>query len=1037
MSKHLLNSFILTVIIGFTSLVQANDFFTSYHVLSAYDKAIEGSSIFYPTNVYQSKNALLVDGGNNQKISWESEAIPNFYGDQKLKFAFTYSLKNSDEDISTYILTMDSIHQLEFEFIGSHLYSHSDNGIEIEFQKKESNRENSQSGIGFITVPIEYLSPGQSIRFTLEAVSEEANDSWLMIYQSKIKQGITFLDPDIVITKEGENFREFGIEINNFGLSQNVNIKINETNHEFVAENGQHYHPIYLAKNSSPRELEIEILVNDSIVSFERHRLATVKTKNIYLLNESYSVNSIFPNTTTTELNTLRQAIELTKSNPKKDLWSKFHWSSFEFKTIQYYLDQCSPEEEEYLLSCIKNGYIEVSPAYQQIISSLSNSNGYPYLFEKGLKTAAEAKVDKLSQVQIDPSGISANFMEYLLDRGITELGLFQNNRYQIRPEYNKTQKKPVFYQSHYKGKELLVYNQNDTWLYGYNQPSISGHSISKHLYNLKEKSFKYPNSLMRLIPLDGIIDKDICQFVQEWNNTHQSPKLILSNFNKFAQQFRKISGSKLNGARSIDSPFWNEAYLNDQTSFIDATHQFEDIKTNECIGSIQKQYSDRTELTAPLEKYWDQRSSTIQQKSFNTNPEGEKELFEVKTIDSRTTVIYNQLPTKRGGILQISLSTNFKGAKNKEGKTIPFQRIDEDMVLLFLDEIIPYGFEEITFTRTTNKYPNTYPKIKLKYDKNKGIYSLKSTITDQDILQPTADLFSLLLVNGKHPKNNISLEKNRDFITFKDGPLCTVYKIYSELDDINCVKTIYLYHPDNEIRVHVELENLPSTDYSVHMNWPLRIPSNDYKTDCQLFELDKSEFNKKGNLNFFSSQYLCVKNINIQADIYSKYPSFWQIGELAVTPSKYGWRTQIGYNNQFISYLTSNYFGYSKNNQLSYSNDFTLKLSLAEKDNESHFLNKNYPLLALENVYTNRQKALFNWDNKELYIQKMYPHHGGKGIILEIKNKGHEPQKMSIDWNGKKRYKVYDINNADKKVGILRGAQKWQAYQLIRVLLE
>ncbi len=1037
MKRQLLNTFSLLLLLSMSGTALANDFFTSYHILSAYNKVIEGASIFYPVNFTTSKNALLIDAKENKTIHWESEPVPNFYGDQKIKFAFTYSLNNPAGEIASYTLQIDSIHQIDFEFVEGNPFFHSEHGLEIEFQSKEINHENSQSGIGFITVPIEFLSPGKPINFILESTSEHNLNSWLMIYQNTLKQGITFFDTDIVIEKDGEFYRELGAEVINFGEEQLVNIRIDGIDNSFTANNGTSYNPIYLTKNTTPREVEIEILVNDSTVSFERIRLASVKTKNIYLLNESYSYSSLFPLGDNDELSFLEQAILLTMNNSKKNLWSKFHWTVFEFQTIQKYLDKATIEQEEYLLNMIKKGYIELSPAYKQIVTSLSNNNEYSYLFEKGLKVSSKAGLEAVSQVQIDPSGLSPNYMEYLLDRGITEIGVFQNNQYNIRPEYFQSNKKPHVYQSHYKEKDLMVYNQNDAIYYSNVTKPLSSYTISRHLYNLKNKSFKYPNSLIRLIPTTGQINPNLSEFVDKWNSTHQSPKLILSNFNKFAKKFRKISGKKLKGSRTVDSPFWNETILNKYPEFIDLNKQFSDIKINECIGVIQKEYSDRKELTVAMDDFWNIRQSNIQKNSLYNSPNQNSNAFEVKTIDSRNVVVFNALPVKRGGLLSLSISNNFNGAKSKEGKVIPFQKIGDGQAVILLDEIDPYGFEEITFTRNSNKIFNKPEKMKIQFDAKKGIYQLKSPLTDDNLIKPESELFALLLVDGKHPKNNTIKEDNKEFIKLKEGPLCTIYKVYSRLKDIRCEKTIYLYHPNNEMKVNIKFDKLPTSDYSIHMNWPLNIPSNDFKTDCQLFELDRSDYNSQGNLNFFGSQFLCVKNHSLQADIYSENQSFWEIGELAVAPSEFGWRTQIGYNSNFISYLTSNYFGYRKSEQGKYENEFTISFSTTNRPMDSYYLNKQYPLIALENVYTNRKSSLFDWENEHLYIQKMYPHQEGKGIVLEIKNKSHEPQKMEIIWNGKRRYKVYEIDNGDKKIDILRGDLKWKSYQLIRVLLE
>ncbi len=1037
MTKRLLYTCRLFFLIATTFSLSANDFFTSYNVLSAYHKVIEGNSVFYPLNFHPSERALLVDAKDNVQIKWESEDIPNFYGDQKLKFAFTYSISNALGEMPSYELSMDSIHTVDFEFIENVPFSHSNNGLEIEFIQKESPEPNIQSGVGIISIPIEFLSPGNPINFILKTTQPNGGDSWLMIYQNEFKQGINFFDSDIVIKKDGEYFREFGVAVNNFGNEQNINIRIDGNNNEFSAENGISYHPIYLSKNTSPRELEIEILVNDSIVSFERHRLATIKTKNIYLLNESYSYNSILLNGVDAEVQLLKQALELTAGNDQRDLLSKFKWSTFEFETIQKYLDYASEEERIFLMDRIKNGLIELSPAYKQIISSLSTPVEYSYLFEDGLHYAAKAGQEKLGQIQIDPSGISANYMEYLLDRGITEIGLFQNSEYQIRPEYFNSQKKPYFYQSHYKTKDLLVYNQNDGIYYGKEQQPISNYSISRHLQNLANRNIKYPNSLLRLIPTDAFINRELSEVVREWNASHQSPKLIISTFSQFANQFRKTSGNKLKGVRTLNSPFWEEAILNYYPEYASLNQQFHDLRVNECIGVIQKEYSDRNDLKHCMDNFWKIRQNTIQKNFLFPNSDSLSSDFEVKTIDARNLVIYNPISTPRGGAIALSISNNYKGAKNKKGKIIPFQRINDGIALLQLNEIPAYGYEEITLMQSANRIVGNYPKFKISFNNKRGIYALKAPGKDENLIKAKSELFALVLVDGGHPNNNTIQEEQREIIKIKDGPLCTTYKVYSKLNGIKCEKTIYLYHTNQEIKVDIQLDNLPESDYSVHMNWPLNIPSNDFKTDCQLFELDKSEYNKKGNLNFFGSQFLCIKNQHIQADIYSSNPAFWQIGEMAVTPSKYGWRSQMGFNNKFISYLTSNYFGYKKQIQNSYKNEFTVSFSSNDKAIEAYFLHKQYPLIALENVYTNRQSALFDWDNENVYIQKMYPHEGGQGIVLEMKNKSHEPQKMSLDWNGKRKYKVYEIDNSDKKTGILRGNLNWNSYQLIRVLLE
>jgi hypothetical protein len=1022
------------ILLGCLSL-SANNYFTNYQILSAYEKTISGNSIFYPLHFHDSQNALLVDFKNNRKIQWESESIPNFYGDQKITFAFTFSQNNPIGENASYKLFIDSIHSVNFEIFEGLTFSDSEDGIEIEIQPKEQNEELTYSGFGFIKIPIQFLHPGQNLQFSLESTAESDLDSWFAIYQSHIIQGVRFLDSEILVKKDGEVFRELGVEVHNFGRRHKINIRIDDTDFEIQAEPGIHYHPILLAENLRHREIEIETLVNDSVVSFERKRISPIKQRNIYLMNESYSYNSLFPDYINTDVNNLRQALTEFSKNDTRPVWSKFHWSVLEYAVINTFLKTASQEELELMKKAVRDGFLEISPAFKQIISSLSSPKDYSYLMEEGLGLLEESGAQSITQVQIDPSGMDARYLEYLLDRKITEIGVFQNNTYRTRPQYFEKFKKPYFYYSPYKTKPLLVYNQNDAVYYKKSQHALNAQTIANHQHVLKAKSFKYPNSLLRLIPTEGKIDSDISEFINTWNKEHKSPKLILSGFNGFAEQFRKVSGNKLKKSSQLENAFWAEQILNDHTNYSTENDFFQQVSDQDRLQAVLKKTNERKDVLASLRNYWDGRTSNIQYKSLHNGNHPKERIKNLNQIIGDKVKVYNPLSYTRSTLVKLPLTGKFLSAFYNDVE-IPFQRISDSTVLVYMDQFEGHSVREIRFTKNKGEEFN-FPPIKIEYDSKRGIHQLKSPLTEENILEDKSGLFQLNYIIGRHPKKNQITEKYTGFLKLADGPLCTIYEVHSEFNGIECIKEIYLYHPTGEIKTNIQLKSLPSEDFSVHMLHNYNLPGNNFSTVQHMFELERHTYNNKGNVNYFTSPYFNLHNQNTQLEFYCNNNSFWQIGEIAVDPKSYGWRSEVGYNDKYYTYLISNYFGYQKPNQDSYTNEFLCRISNPAKANTNYLLDNQYPVIVFTEGYPLKSDKVFEWKNPMLLIQQMYPHKEGKGIVLEVKNLSYEAQKMKIDWNGKRRYKRYSIDNSDKKTGILKGDIKWEPYELIRILLE
>ena len=254
---------------------------------------------------------------------------------------------------------------------------------------------------------------------------------------------------------------------------------------------------------------------------------------------------------------------------------ARYRYTVEQFWSLEYYLNHTTEENIHRMKEYIRQGRIEITATYVNLIDSGVNAEELRQLILPSIKFAEECGTTVKSAAQVDMPGLSSAVIRTLCDAGISYFfaGFPQYFGWADMGMLPADGSVPVMHRSHWAEQEICPWGhpfacywkadhqRQDslfTWYqFGYGW-FCSDRKFSDTNDSLEEIEEKLPELLEELTqrgypyPFMRYIDKGtdnqqpeiwLCDIVKRWNETYLSPKLTIATNTMFFEKLEKVYG--------------------------------------------------------------------------------------------------------------------------------------------------------------------------------------------------------------------------------------------------------------------------------------------------------------------------------------------------------------------------------------------------------------------------------------------------------------------------------------------------------------
>lgn len=544
--------------------------------IPGFDSKITGEEISYysPYDRF-AKIALLTRCNGNSEISWNA---PQYKGKKK---TVTYEVlighsTGTSSGSRNFIISLNDSELFTLttqpKEKGSYIYSTEvkDNAC-ARFVWTEFDANNDGFGKLYITVPAKIVK--EKAQFSVIGQDEGSRD-WLMVFMYNRSFKVEAESTQLVTRKE--NKRQLNLYVDQpFSRPTSVHIKSTQFDTTFVVKHGYNklslpvYEPDFVGKDNiqctlegvkEAKNIDLEI---ESLQSYEFHV--------IHHSHNDIGYSHLQTEVARIQTQNIRTAIEwisLARENQRPIWHVESLWA------VENFLNEASKEERMKFLTYVKHGNIVLSANYANILTGIARPEELNWMVEYAKILEKKYRIEVKNAMITDIPGITAAALNAYVENDIPYLSLgpnyveaYADHGDRVGGVINEQGDKAFYWKPNLDSeKKVLVWTGGKGYSYFHNvndkqKQERWEQKISDYCIELDNENYPYDVVQLRYTKKsdNGPVDTNLCNFIDNWNATYSTPKLVLSSVNELFSSFEQKYGSSLPVETGEISPYWED----------------------------------------------------------------------------------------------------------------------------------------------------------------------------------------------------------------------------------------------------------------------------------------------------------------------------------------------------------------------------------------------------------------------------------------------------------------------------------------------
>ncbi|MEI6123860.1 MAG: hypothetical protein WCQ95_09530 [Bacteroidota bacterium] len=811
--------------------------FRKQQLLSGYESYSQGEILSYYSSYPQfAKEALLTRCTDGKKsISWKTASAPRTITND---FYYFYLLAGHSSGTSLadrkFDLKINGVKYLTFITPSKRKppftwYFSGEDSVAIAFEATETDIHKDVFGNMYLRVPKKILKPGLPLEISVNGQNENSND-WFMVFQYSYSEKIRILLTPLIINLETGTKQILQVFVDHiYPEEKTIEFTINNTVYNKEVNLGYNYFEIPIDTVNSPKLIAIQVktptIVKEKIIIIQY----PVHPRTIEIIHHSH--NDIGYSHSQEEVikiqyQNILDALNMIDKTNNYPEGSRFIWNEETLWPIEYFLKNADSTNILRFTKALKNKRIVLTGFYAGVMTGLCSAEELSWIMEYAVILKKKYNITLNSAMLSDIPGLSWSITDAMYNNGIYYLSngpnynaIHPDNGDRIGETIHMLGDKPFYWKTSSGNGKILVWTAGKGYNTFHQIPDENlaekiKENIVSYLNELDTNGYPYDIVQLRYtIKSDnGPIDKNLSDFVRDWNYKYLSPKLNISGVTEMMQNLENKYNDILPVYSGDFTPYWEDgaystANEEGKTRILsDYISQLENIsKTFPNNVSIDNWFCEaRKNIILFHEHTWGAWNSiSSPDDAFVINQWNYKKAYidsAIKYIDKIETFIlnsnktpskleiYNTLNHSRGGYIETKIPENLSGNMliDESGILTPFQKLNNGNIC-FITKNIPAN-EKKTYSLIWSDsvqldFLNCYNFV---VDSLTG--AIKSLIfKNKEFVNPYSlkGLNQLIYIKGNNPANHFfSVVKNIKFD--ENGPIKRTIKIDCEIEGAN-----------------------------------------------------------------------------------------------------------------------------------------------------------------------------------------------------------------------------------------------------------
>ncbi|NLR94132.1 glycoside hydrolase family 38 N-terminal domain-containing protein [Flammeovirga agarivorans] len=933
--------------------------------LKGYTNYLHGDIMPYKSPQEDANQAMLVRCENGKEVmEWEAEAVPSSFKGEFVEYGvimgvdidraqYSYDIYINDKKYFTFTAPEESILQ--------DVITEGPNQSKLTFKGTMIDAYSDLFGYGFLKIKAEDLPKDQPIRMKIVAPTI-GKSSWMMLFKYGVDGNVSWKqEPAVVKSSKGPQ-QLLRTTILHYGNPTNAVITAGKQKEKVTLNVGANVFRIKVPKVTENTTVDVAVKVGKKVLDEREITLTPVKPYDVYLLHHSH-VDIGYTHTQDEvekmQWQNLDDAVMMSEKTADYPEDSKFKWSVEVMWAVESYLKNTTPEKKEAFLKAVKNGSIELDGLYGNMLTGLSNPQELVESTFDALQVSDEVGVPLESAMITDVPGYTWGLVPVLAHSGVKYLSAGTNVFHRIGGTISTWGDRP-FYWSSLSGEEKIMvwvhekgYSHFHTGL-GFTDLKVllTPKSVFDYLNELNDRNYPYDITTLRYTvgSDNGPVDQGISETVKQWNETYETPRVVLSTTTESFKAFEKRFGDELPVVKGDFTPYWEDGAgsTSKETTLVrNASEKLSQAMTllslnNSDIPNETFEQAWRYVLLYNEHTWGAYNSISEPEADFVHSQWAVKQSFALKADSIASELLELALNTKkassgievtntlsweRSNLIYLSKEQSKNGdlVIDETGKKLPSQRLNNGELAVWIENMPAYSTKSLTVKEgdayTVEKLITTNSSIenkdiKLNIDQVNGtIVSLfdkkrQKELVDKSTLKGLNDFY---YVAGRNPKAPLTTKGNIEIDIVESGDLLTVLKVASSAPGTEeWVRFFKINAYSNEIEIDNQINKSNVYDpEGVHIGFPFNVKNGTVRIDVPFGEYIPEKEQLDGSCkNYFTVQrYVDVSNIDHGITWASPDAPMIELGEITTDALSYGWVQEVKPTQTIYAYLMNNYW--------------------------------------------------------------------------------------------------------------------------------
>ncbi|MCC6231026.1 MAG: hypothetical protein IT580_00165 [Verrucomicrobiales bacterium] len=327
---------------------------------------------------------------------------------------------------------------------------------------------------------------------------------------------------------------------------------------------GRHALEYSVPAGATERNLTVNIAVAGQTVASRQVAIRPAPHRTVYILPHSHTdigYTAIQTDIEEKQINNLIQGLADARRTARYPEGSRFIWNVEVMWAADLFLQRLDAPQRAEFFAAVKNGQVSLNGMYLNELTGLCRPEELLRLFRHATELGHRTGVPVDSAMISDVPGYTWGTVTAMANAGIRYFSVAPNYFDRIGNILVEWENKPFWWVGPDGQSKVLVWIPFWGYAMSHRYGAMSPRLILDFCEGLEKKQYPYDIAYVRWAGYgdNAVPDPSICDFVKDWNATHEWPRFVISSTSEAFRAFEKQYGSQLPQVRGDWSPYWED----------------------------------------------------------------------------------------------------------------------------------------------------------------------------------------------------------------------------------------------------------------------------------------------------------------------------------------------------------------------------------------------------------------------------------------------------------------------------------------------